>query len=70
MWLFDTCYEWRTDGGEAASRHDRKKVIRTGYYSRVEWPSPGGVMKQFKFVPDIFAAIENERMKMFRSKIR
>jgi hypothetical protein len=44
-------------------------MIKTGYYSRLEWPSPGGVMRQYQIVVDIFRIIKDEEAKMFASRI-
>jgi len=34
-----------------------------GYYSRLEWPEPGGVMKQCNILVEIFNIIDDEKYK-------
>jgi len=40
------------------------KFAKTGYYSRLEWPDPGGVMDQYQIVVDIFTTIKDEENRM------
>ena len=64
MWidLFEMCFEWRFDGGQVTRG---KKTVKTGYWGRVEWPDPGGALKQASVVVDILDTIQAEKMKMF-----
>jgi len=41
-------------------RHDAKKVGLTGYYTRLEWPMPGGLFAQYKHISDILNIIKDE----------
>lgn len=44
-------------------------VIRTGYWHRLEWPCPGGILEQFRHVVEIFNIIKDEEMRRQASKI-
>ena len=45
MWriLFGQCHEWTWDGGKIPLKV-QKKALKTGYYHRLEWPEPGGML--------------------------
>ena len=47
-----------------------KKIIKTGYYSRLEWPQAGGVLNQYQIVIDIFSTIKDEESIIFANKVR
>lgn len=66
--MFHHTHEWHFDGGTARTSGD--KGIRTGFWHRVEWPSPGGIMGQFNHVVEILGIIQDEDMKMQAEKIR
>ncbi|MBW2638374.1 MAG: hypothetical protein JRC86_12845 [Deltaproteobacteria bacterium] len=55
------CHEWRLSGGIAKAK--AKGTVAMGYYSRLEWPEPGGVMKQCNILVEIFNIIDDEKYK-------
>lgn len=57
------CHEWRYDGGFTVRQGRR---IRTGYYSRIEWPDAGGIGKQYYAIAKIFDVILRETALMHR----
>ena len=44
------------------------KAMKTGYYSRLEWPDPGGVMEQLHLVVEIFKVVKDEETRIALGK--
>jgi hypothetical protein len=68
--LFHDCHEWRWDGGTLPARRNKRQVIRSGYYSRLEWPEPGGVMRQANLTVEAFGVIKDEEARMLAEQAR
>ncbi len=58
--IFHLCYEWHTDGGEAAARGKKGKVVKTGYYTRVALPDAGTVMDQDNLTMQVLATMRDQ----------
>jgi len=43
--------------------------MRSGYYSRLEWPDPGGAFKQVDYVIDIFRLILMEESRIHAEEL-
>lgn len=71
IWLeiFHLCHEWRWDGGRSPAKGKKNEMIRTGYYSRLEWPEPGGVLAQSNLTVEIFRVLKDEYHKILAEKI-
>ena len=59
LYLFHDCYEFVPNGsiGTIEGRKDRCKML--GHYHRLEWPSPGGVLKQDNITTQVLQIIAN-----------
>jgi hypothetical protein len=57
------CHEYRYDGGLRDSKQKGKQE-KTGFYTRLEWPEFGGVMRQYRVIVDIFRTIKDELTKI------
>lgn len=68
--LFHDCHEWRWDGGTMPAKTGKNRVIRSGYYSRREWPDAGGAMDQANVTVEAFRVIKDEEARMFSEKAK
>jgi hypothetical protein len=54
----------------AAHKHKKNQTVKTGYYSRLEWPQPGGALEQSHLVVTIFQIIKDEEARMLAEKMK
>jgi len=47
-----------------------RKTIKSGYYTRLEWPDPGSALDQTKIVVDCFRIIKDEEMRILAAKVK
>lgn len=57
MRLFQLCYEWHSDGGEAPAKGSKKKVVKTGYYTRNCLPFAGSLLEQDNLTMEVMLEI-------------
>jgi hypothetical protein len=67
--LFNLCYEFRYDGGEAPARV-KNKVIKTGFYTRVCLPAGGSIMNQDNLTMEILQAMQNQFDNLYFRKVK
>jgi hypothetical protein len=62
--LFRDCHEWHWDGALVQARHNKKKNVRTGFYSRHCWPERGGYADQPNLIIEVFRVLKDEENRM------
>ncbi len=48
----------------------KNKSIKSGFYSRLEWPEIGGCLKQSNLTVEIFDIILDEKNRSFAHKVK
>ena len=68
--LFYYCHEWQTDGNMATSKYKKNQCIPTGFFHRLNFPFPGGMLKQPALLMEAFEIIKEEELKILYEKIK
>ena len=67
--LFSFCYEWHWDGAFMEARQ-KNKSIKSGFYTRRDWPDGRPTLDQINIAAEIFQVIVDEKNKSLSDKVR